>query len=134
MKAVLVSAQVAAEKKRLFQYECKQIIIKILIKLVERYPLQFSLVRVASSLDPQKIVQCSSTAFLILKKLAENLCTLNKISSKIADNTKLEYKSFQSVAIKNYSEVFLTFDPRKERMNVFLGKYVRHEFEHFWHI
>ena len=49
-KAVLASAQVAAEKKRLFRYECKQIIIKIFIKLAERCPLQFSLVRVASSL------------------------------------------------------------------------------------
>ena len=49
-KAVLASAQVAAEKKRLFRYECKQIIIKIFIKLAERCPLQFSLVRVVSSL------------------------------------------------------------------------------------
>ena len=38
-KAVFASVQVAAEKKRLFRYECKQIIIKILIKLVERCPL-----------------------------------------------------------------------------------------------
>ena len=130
-KAVLASAQVAAEKKRLFRYECKQIIIKILIKLAERCPLQFSLVRVASSLDPQKMVQSSSTASLRFKKLADNLCTLNKISSKIADNAKFEYDSFQSVAIKKHSEIFLTYDPRKERMDVFLGKYVRPEFENF---
>ena len=54
IKAVLASAQVTAEKKRLFRYKCKQIIIKILIKLAGRCPLQFSFVRVASSLDPQK--------------------------------------------------------------------------------
>ena len=60
-----------------------------------------------------------------------NLCTLSKISSKIADNAKFEYGSFQSVAIKKHSEVFLTYDPRKERLDVFLGKYVRPEFENF---
>ena len=133
-KAVLASVQVAAEKKRLFRYECKQIIIKILINLTERCPFQFSLVRDASSLDPQKMVQSSSTAFLRFKKLVNNLCRLNKISSEIADNAKFEYDSFQSVAIKKHSEVFLTYDPRTERLDVFHGKYVRSEFENFWHI
>ena len=101
---------------------------------MERCPLQLSLVRVASSLDPQKMAQSSSTAFLRFKKLADNLCTLNKISSKIVDNAKFEYDSLQSIAIKKHSEVFLTYDSRKERLNVFLGKYVRPEFENFWHI
>ena len=110
MKAVLASAQVATEKKKLFQYECKQII------------------------DPQKMVQSNSTVSLRFKKLAGNLWTLNKISSKIADNAKFEYDSFQSVAIKKHSEFFLTCGPRKERLDVFLGKYVRPEFENFWHI
>ena len=80
------------------------------------------------------MVQSSSTASLIFKKLADNLCTLNKISSKIVYNAKFEYGSFQSVAIKKHSEVFLTYEPRKERLDVFLGKYVRPEFENFWHI
>ena len=133
-KAVLASSQVATEKTKLFWYKCKQIIIKIHIKLAERLPLQFSLVRVASSLDPQKMVQSSSTASLKFKKLADNLCTLNKISSKIVYNAKFEYDSFQSVAIKKHSEFFLTCGPRKERLDVFLGKYVRPEFENFWHI
>ena len=60
--------------------------------------------------------------------------TLNKISSEIVDNAKFEYDSFQSVAIKKHSEVFLTYDPRKERLDVFLRKYVLPEFENFWHI
>ena len=133
-KAVLASAQDAAEKKRLFRYECKQITIKIPIKLAERCPLQLSRVRVASSLDPQKMVQSSSTASVRFKKLADNLCTLNKISSKMTDNAKFEYGSFQGVAIKKHSEVFLTYDPMKEMLDVFLGKYGRPEFEDFWHI
>ena len=80
------------------------------------------------------MVQSNSTVSLRFKKLAGNLWTLNKISSKIADNAKFEYDSFQSVAIKKHSEVFLTYEPRKERLDVFLGKYVRPEFENFWHI
>ena len=80
------------------------------------------------------MVQSNSTASLRLKKLADNLCTLNKMNSKIADNARFEYDSFQSVAIKKHSEVFLTYDPRKERLDVFLRKYIRPEFENFWHI
>ena len=80
------------------------------------------------------MVQSSSTVSLRLKKLADNLCTLNKISSKAADNAKFEYDSFQSVATKKHREGFLTYDPRKEKLDVFLGKYVRPEFENFWHI
>ena len=79
-------------------------------------------------------MQSSSTASLRFKKLADNLCTLNKISSKIVDSAEFEYDSFLSVAIKKYSEVFLTCDPMKERLDVFFGKYVRPEFENFWHI
>ena len=89
---------------------------------MERCLLQFSLVRVASSLNPQKLVQSSNTASLRFKKLAVNLCTLNKISSKIVDNAEFEYDSFLSIAIKKYSEVFLTYDPMKERLDVFFGK------------
>ena len=74
------------------------------------------------------MVQRSSTPSLRFKKLADNLCTHNKISSKIADNAKFEYDSFQGVAIKKHSEVFLTYDPMKEMLDVFLGKYVRPEF------
>ena len=80
------------------------------------------------------MVQSSGTPSLRFKKLADNLHTLNKISSKIEDNAKFEYDSFQSVAIKKHSEVFLTYNPRKERLVVFLGKYVGHELENFWHI
>ena len=67
------------------------------------------------------MVQSSSTASLRFKKLPDNLCTLNQISSEIADNEKFEYDSFHSVAIKKHSEIFLTYDPRKERLDVFLG-------------
>ena len=74
------------------------------------------------------MVQRSSTPSLRFKKLADNLCTHNKISSKIADNAKFEYDSFQGVAIKKHSEVFLTYDPMNEMLDVFLGKYVRPEF------
>ena len=80
------------------------------------------------------MVQSSRTASLRFKKLADNLCTLNKISSKITDNAKFEYDSFQGVAMKKHSEVFLTYDPRKEMLDVFRGKYVRPEFDKFWHI
>ena len=44
MEAAFASTEVTAEKKTLFGYKCKQIIIKILIKLTERCSLQFSLV------------------------------------------------------------------------------------------
>ena len=68
------------------------------------------------------MAQSNSTVSLRFRKLADNLCTLNKISSKIPDNAKFEYDSFQSVAIKKHREVSLTYDPRKERLGVFLGK------------
>ena len=73
------------------------------------------------------MVQSSSTASLRFKKLADNLCTQIN-SSKMTDNEKFEYDSFQGVAIKKHSEVFLTYDPMKEMLDVFLGKYVRPEF------
>ena len=80
------------------------------------------------------MAQSNSTVSLRFRKLADNLCTLNKISSKIPDNAKFEYDSFQSVAIKKHREVSLTYDPRKERLGVFLGKEFGLSLIIFWHI
>ena len=80
------------------------------------------------------MVQSSSTASLSFDRLADNLRTVSKISPNIADNAEIEYGSFQSVPMKMFFLVFFTYDPRNERLDVILGKYVLSKFQNFWHI
>ena len=55
-KALLNDVMALAEKKRKFQGQCKQMVLEILLKLSERSPLRYTIVRCASCLSPTNMV------------------------------------------------------------------------------
>ena len=76
-------------KVRKFRGECKQFIINVLIKISERSPIQFSIVRNSIYLDPMvRHPEESSSRFT---ELADRLFALKKITSNIADKAKNQH-------------------------------------------
>ena len=61
-KDLLAKTQVSAEKKSKFKKDCKQIIITIILKLQERSPLKYMIVRNSSALSPEMIILKSDEA------------------------------------------------------------------------
>ena len=54
-KDVILNAKVATEKKRKFRGECKLFVVNLLLKLQERVPTQYALVRNSSWINPNKM-------------------------------------------------------------------------------
>ena len=71
LKQMLSSLSVRPKRKREFKRQCKLTIISILKKLNERSPLNFAIVRNASSLVPQHMTGDKKTLNVRFNSLAE---------------------------------------------------------------
>ena len=95
-KDILSHAKVAAETIRKFRSECKLFVAHLLLKLHERVPIQYALVRNSSSLNPNKMALQGALMSKRFVRLADQLYSLKFISSSVADNAKFQYDQFSS--------------------------------------
>lgn len=115
----------------IFQSECKQILMKILLGIVGRLPMGYRLVRFTSSLVPKDIVQNSEKSSQRFRLMAESLCTTKKITLSIADDCKFQYDEFLGIVIQKLE--FISFDLHQVRLDMFLGKYWSDR-KQLWHV
>ena len=90
-KDVLSKTKVATEKKRKFRGECKLFVVNLLLKLQERVPIQYALVRNSSSINPNKMVLQGALISKRFVRLADQLHSLKFSCSSVADNAKFQY-------------------------------------------
>ena len=130
------SQVVSLEKKRKFRNDCGGIILKLLLKLSERCPLKFSLVRNATSLSPANIAANVDEFSIRFSSLADRLYALNKIKANTADNAKSQYDEFVKFVHLHHKDEFLNFDLTKDRLVTFLRFYLsgKKEYEDLWSI
>lgn len=119
-KNSLSLVQVSAEKKRKFRNDCQKVVEVILLKLLERLPINKSLVIQASSLSPINMQQSPNRSTKRFKALSDNLFAAKKIKAKVADNAKSQYEKFINTCVVKHAEKFMEFDFRKERLDEFL--------------
>ena len=124
LKQMLSSLLCKPEKKREFKKECKQIIIALLQKLQERCPLKYSIVRNASSLSPNEMVQNKEISTLKFKALAERLSKLKWLSTDEADDAKQQYDEFVGSECVKFREKFESFNELSDSVDKFLGVYL----------
>ena len=110
---------VASEKKRKFRCECKEIVIGVLLKLLERLPTNKMLIVNASALSPVNMARYPTKSQKRFKRLADNLFSLNAITSQVADNAKFQFDQFMSKEVVLHHEKFLSFDFKSERLDSF---------------
>ena len=77
-KASFEKMQVPLEKKRKFRNDCRGIITTLLLKLSERYPLKYAIVRNANSLSPASIAANNDEYSVRCGSLADR-CKVNPI-------------------------------------------------------
>ena len=118
-KDILSNAKVATEKIRKFRGECKLFVVHLLLKLHEKVPIQYALVRNSSSLNPSKMAVQGALMSKRFVRLADQLYSLKFISSSVADNAKFQYDQFMKKEVVDNKEEFLSFDMRKQRVDVF---------------
>ena len=72
-KLKLIAAKVLLEKKRKFRGGCKAVILNILIKLVEKCPLVYRLIRSAHCFNPlNMVVRHHAESSKLFKKFADH--------------------------------------------------------------
>ena len=133
-KDLLAKTQVSAEKKRKFKRDCKQIIITIILKLQERSPLKYMIVRNSSSLSPEMIIQKSDEASTRFRSLADRLYATQKIKAEVADKAKAQFDDFLKDSKLQHTEEFKNFDFKKDRLDSFLATYFAGSTKELWHV
>ena len=124
LKEMLSSPSVRPERKREFKRQCKLTIISVLKKLNERSPLNFAIVRNASSLMPQQMIKDKEASIIRFKSLAEKLSKLKLLSSDQCDKAKEQYEEFVDDECVKYRETFSKFDHVVDSLDKFLGVYL----------
>ena len=124
----------SAEKKRKFRKECKGAIVCILLKLLERLPTNKMIVVQAASLSPQNMHRNPAKASRRFKSLADNLFAMKKITSKVADNAKDQFRNFLETDVIKHAEKFAEFDFRQTRLDDFLYPFLctKKEYSDLW--
>lgn len=100
-----------------FKKECRLFLQKMTLKLIERNPLRFKLVRGISCFSPNIISTSSSRVTERLDAALEVFIDCNQISSVTADKVKTEFCTFISSSYmkKEFSE----FNHERDRLDVF---------------
>ena len=100
----LSSMESRLEKKRAFKKKCMQIFVAFLQKLQERCPLTYSVIRNASSLLPNSLVEEKEISKMKVQALAERLFKLKCVTADKADD------EFVDSECSKHREKFATFD------------------------
>ena len=119
-QTALKEALTKSEKKRRFLLDCQLVIKTKILNLIEKTPLQYNLVKLASCLV--EIVRNHETANRF-RLMTDGFSSHKKITSKVADNAKFQFNEIQKVVCEKHFDEFIKFDYLKDRLNVFLGKY-----------
>ena len=127
-----VGAATQTENKRRFLLDCQLIIKTIIQKLIEKTPIKYRLVRLASCLAPKEIFENSERSSNRFKLLVDGLSTHKKTSSKVADSAKFQYNEVQKTVFEKHDE-FIKFDYCNDRLDSFLGNYFS-EKKDLWHV
>ena len=120
-KLKLRDTKVRVETKRNFMGECKKFIINILVKISERFPMQFSIVRNALSLNPINMVRHPEESLQMFTKLADRLFALQKITASVADKSKNQYDDLLETARFERKDKFLNSKMKSDRLDEFFG-------------
>ena len=90
----------------------------------EKSILKNRLVRSTSCLSPKIMLEPAQLLTNLLDKMLEILVGLKKVTSKMAMKAKQEYSKFLTHAAKPNTESFNEFEESKNRLDLFLWKYM----------
>jgi hypothetical protein len=106
LKAIGASDAKTAE----FKQDCKTLFKSIAVKLIQRSPLQFKIVRDLDCLNPRKIAMSEGRSLNKFESLLSHLCKLKMVNVTECDELVKEYKKFTSVVHLKNKDEFKEYD------------------------
>ena len=108
-------------KKNVFFLDCKEFLVEICSKILEKYSLNLSIIRSLSCLNmvPMKTnpVTWESRMDIILLAMLET----KHLSAIISTRAKQQFTAFVSKIEAEYKKVFNTFSKSDDRLNIFFS-------------
>ena len=98
-------------------------VLDILVKLAEKTPLRYAVVRCASSLSPCNTIRVPQECSQMFAVLADRLFAAKKISASVDDNAKYQFNKILKVGETQHKEKFVKFCFKLDRLDTFLGKF-----------
>ena len=93
-KALLSTLEISSSKKIKLIDQCVSMVKTIVLKLQERSPLKYLIVRCSSCLVPCSIVNESESVILQFNKVADKLIKHQQLNNKEADEAKLQSEEY----------------------------------------
>ena len=93
-KALLSTLEISSSKKIKLIDQCVSMVKIIVLKLQERSPLKYLIVRCSSCLVPCSIVNESESVILQFNKVADKLIKHQQLNNKEADEAKLQSEEY----------------------------------------
>ena len=104
-----------------FKAECKQVLITILEKFMERFPLSYKMCRAAIAISPERMVLTKKNPEMKFSAICRTLFDSHYVSSEDADKAKEQYLEFLDIVVLPNREMFLAFNIEKDRLDTFLA-------------
>ena len=93
-KPLLSTLEISSSKKIKLIDQCVSMVKTIVLKLQERSPLKYLIVRCSSCLVPCSIVNESESVILQFNKVADKLIKHQQLNNKEADEAKLQSEEY----------------------------------------
>ena len=91
-KALLSTLEISSSKKIKLIDQCVSMVKTIVLKLQERSPLKYLIVRCSSCLVPRSIVNESESVILQFNKVVDKLFKHQQLNNKEAEEAKLQFE------------------------------------------
>ena len=125
-----VTAANASDRSVLeFRMECKDFIVKILTKLLEKSPISFKLLRALSCLNPCLMVSNPASCRSNFKVVMDSLLQSNRVTELNCEAIIRDYEAFLDNIPQAGSDDFSSFSWRKDRLDDFLLPRVKGQFD-----
>ena len=123
-KALLSTLEISSSKKIKLIDQCVSMVKIIVLKLQERSPLKYLIVRCSSCLVPRSIVNDSESVILQFNKVVDKLFKHQQLKNKEADEAKLQFEEFVTNYVPQHSDKFNSFNVSMQRLDKFYGKFL----------
>ena len=121
VKELLVQQKVSDKRVLEFQMECKEFLVNVVSKLAAKAPIQYSLMRNVTCLDPKKMLDNHDDLVAKFKRVLTTLHGAKNVLEPECDTLLVLYRQFiEEVPLTCPSE-FKNFDPKSDsRVDSFL--------------
>lgn len=137
VKQLLLKKDITDKEAFNLRYDCQKFVVGMLQNLMNKNPINYSLVRSSSCFDPRKMASKPSDCQKSLKKVLVNLVERNVISDNKCDDIILQFNHFLENVVSVNPSAFNTFDPEKSRLDTFLHKFTAQNlnaYDKIWHV